>query len=388
MTASRKTALILLSLINLFSLFKLFQYPGDYELLFWLAAAAPFFVFRRSYASVSKRKQDGIFLYTAVFTGLYLIAWWGTGYIDGFGYSPYSRSPIGIIKNIGRFGGVIAAKEFARAFALKNRGKKNLWMVVFTALSIFLYDLNIAKVYDFFSGSGPIFPYLGGTILPAVVSMVFLTWLSAIAGPYPGIIYLFSEIAQYIMPKIPKSSWQTNMLLGAALPIAAMMVMQPLMETGKKKKQAHKRHGRKPASLIAWVALTISLSVMFSFSLGLLPYRPMVILTGSMLPVIRPGDMLILQQNPDMSSLRVGDIVSYQTEKYQIVHRIIAIQPTGSKNTYIFKGDNNDVPDLAIVTEAQIKGKVVQIIPYAGLFALSVRTASTPEDLPVQTGGT
>lgn len=389
MTASRKTALVLLCAINLFTVLKFFQYPCDYELLFWLVASAPFLVFRRGRPPVSRRNREGIFLYTVVFTGLYLVAWWGTGYIDGFGHSPFSRLPVGILKNIGRFGGIAAAKELSRAYALKGRRIISNWIIFLSALTFFLYDFNFNKVYTAFSCSAPIFPYLGGSFLPAVVGAAFLTRLSLAAGPLPGMIYrVVPEVAMYILPVLPKSSWQTNMLLGAALPMAAMMVMQPLLETRKVVKSTKNNRFRKPAGPAAWIVLTVSLGFMFSFSLGLLPYRPMVVLTGSMLPVIRPGDMLILQQNPDVESLRVGDIVAYKTEKYQIVHRILAIQPDGCENTYVFKGDNNDTPDKEPVTEAQIKGKVVQVIPYAGLFALTVRTSFTPEDLPVQTGGT
>ena len=111
----------------------------------------------------------------------------------------------------------------------------------------------------------------------------------------------------------------------------------------------------------------------------------MVIATGSMLPVIRPGDMVIMEDTA-AGSLQVGDIAVYRSGNYQIVHRVAAINTTSNGNSFVFKGDNNDAPDAKAVEYKQILGKVVQIIPYVGLFSLAVKTADTPEDVPVQTG--
>jgi signal peptidase len=384
MAASKKTALILLCAINLLGILKLFVYPGDYELLFWLAAAVPFFVFRKQRSATGKRGREGLLFYAIVFACLYLALWWGSGYIDGFGHSPFNRSARGILMNLGRFCGIIAAQELIRAFAVDG-GRSGRFMAAFTAFTMCLCQIKLRALPSAFSGWSSLLPWVGGTLLPAVMGTAFLTWLCKMAGPVPALVWrIVPEAVLYVLPSLPKASWQTNMLLGAAVPMLALMVMERLS-------QIHKRSGRrkngrrKPANPIAWAGLTVALSLMFAFSLGLFPLKPMVILTGSMLPVIRPGDMVILG-DADPKALQVGDIVAYVAEQIQIVHRIMAIQPSPEGNLYIFKGDNNDSPDAKPVQEAQIRGKVVQVVPYVGLLSMAVKTVDPAPDIPVQTG--
>ena len=69
------------------------------------------------------------------------------------------------------------------------------------------------------------------------------------------------------------------------------------------------------------------------------PYRPMIVMTKSMEPVLKKGDIIIGRKVSDEMKLKVGDICSYRPEDagYTVTHRIIEISDDG----YIFKGDNN-----------------------------------------------
>ena len=56
-----------------------------------------------------------------------------------------------------------------------------------------------------------------------------------------------------------------------------------------------------------------------------------VVLTGSMEPVIMPGDMILIQNK---ASYDVGDIVTFRGNNYPITHRIIY----GEDGDYVTKG--------------------------------------------------
>lgn len=78
-----------------------------------------------------------------------------------------------------------------------------------------------------------------------------------------------------------------------------------------------------------------------------------VVLTGSMEPVLKPDDFLVIQDK----EYEIGDIIVYQEEKNLIVHRIIFMDD----ETIITKGDANNIPDAPVEKE-QVKGVVVKTI--------------------------
>ena len=89
-------------------------------------------------------------------------------------------------------------------------------------------------------------------------------------------------------------------------------------------------------------------------------YWPMIVLSGSMEPGIRIGDIVVVkktQQEP-----RIGDVVAYKYSGMIILHRVINV--TG--NQLVTKGDANDAPDNPI-TVKQVLGKLYLHVPYAGL---------------------
>ncbi len=81
------------------------------------------------------------------------------------------------------------------------------------------------------------------------------------------------------------------------------------------------------------------------------------VVTGSMEPTLRVGDMIIVEET-DPSELQVGDIISFYSEQSDIrgllvTHRISQINPDG---TFITKGDANPAEDEPVSPES-IVGK-------------------------------
>lgn len=62
--------------------------------------------------------------------------------------------------------------------------------------------------------------------------------------------------------------------------------------------------------------------------------------TGSMRPALSDGSTAIIVK-PQPSELGVGDIIIFKCDSKDIIHRIVRIQ----NDTYITKGDNNDIDD-------------------------------------------
>ena len=101
-------------------------------------------------------------------------------------------------------------------------------------------------------------------------------------------------------------------------------------------------------------------------------YKPiaLIVLSGSMVPVIYPGDILIvIEKNP--KEISVGDIITFKSpegkENELVTHRVINISKDESgKLIFQTKGDAVEEPDKFVVHEKDIVGEPVLLIPMLG----------------------
>lgn len=101
-------------------------------------------------------------------------------------------------------------------------------------------------------------------------------------------------------------------------------------------------------------------------------YNAYVVLTGSMIPEIQVKDV-VLTKKVDSSELKEGDIITFLSsdERFEgltVTHRIIDIIPNEVTGNLQFKtrGDNNNSPDVALVEDYNIIGKVILKVPKIG----------------------
>ena len=89
---------------------------------------------------------------------------------------------------------------------------------------------------------------------------------------------------------------------------------------------------------------------------GILGYKPLIVLSGSMSPTFNYGDLIIVK-DVDTNTLKVEDIVSFKNgKKYTTTHRINGISKI-SKDCFETKGDANNSKDHGIVCSKDIQGK-------------------------------
>ncbi len=96
---------------------------------------------------------------------------------------------------------------------------------------------------------------------------------------------------------------------------------------------------------------------------------PYTVLTGSMSPHV-PAGSLVVTRPVDPSTLRVGDVITYQLRSGRptvVTHRISAMGVNARGERLITtQGDANDVPDAAPVRDVQVRGVVWYHVPYLG----------------------
>jgi signal peptidase len=135
-------------------------------------------------------------------------------------------------------------------------------------------------------------------------------------------------------------------------------------------------------TVLTVVRAVVVLSVAALVFVGLGPrfggYRVLTVLTGSMRPYARPGD-LVVDRKVSLSELHVGDVITYQApvDDHQVIsHRIIEVRNPGPHPTIRTKGDANNGPDPWVATLSAGPGwRVSYVVPGAGHVIRFLRTS-------------
>lgn len=120
---------------------------------------------------------------------------------------------------------------------------------------------------------------------------------------------------------------------------------------------------------VAVAYLTLVCSLLFwSHAPALIGWHPRVVLTGSMLPVIEPGDVSVIGPAPEVrpESLPKGRVILVADPHMPsgfYLHRVVRFDDDGR---VITKGDANRDNDSDPVAPAAVKGQLRLVVPMVG----------------------
>ena len=123
-------------------------------------------------------------------------------------------------------------------------------------------------------------------------------------------------------------------------------------------------------SRVASLLLTLGLLTVLVLGLGphILPYRTFTVYSGSMAPTIPIGaevfDLLVPAEN-----VRPGDVITFPDPDHPdrlVTHRVVRLQPAGTKVVALTKGDANGAPDTWKVPLSGMALRVAAQVPYLG----------------------
>lgn len=109
--------------------------------------------------------------------------------------------------------------------------------------------------------------------------------------------------------------------------------------------------------------------------------KPLIVLTDSMEPTIKSGDLILIRE-VDFDDVEEGDIISYFESETQrtttVTHRVIEIiyDDNGNKLEFVTQGDANNIEDSDHVTRGKLIGVYKTRIPVLGSVAIFLK--STP----------
>ncbi|GAB4482812.1 MAG: hypothetical protein Kow00124_31920 [Anaerolineae bacterium] len=292
------------------------------------------------------------------------------GILFQFGSSPYSHRLLPMLGNILHIGTMLLGVEYARNYLVRLFSRRSATLAVVLSAVLFSLVLLPFRQITRFASPAAFVQILGEMILPTMAESMLASFLSLTGGPLAAIAYRgLLEAFEWLSPILPNVEWIVTALVGTLVPVIGLVTIQDLYAPEAAEGQSEPKSERSDA--VGWLIISIVAVALIWFNTGALGYEPSVLSGPSMQPTIWAGDLVITKKMP-AEDLQVGDIIKFYQDGKFVIHRVIEINNFDGQVTIITQGDNVNAPDDPI-TEGQVVGKVVAILPKVGYVSVWFR---------------
>lgn len=302
---------------------------------------------------------------TLIIVIIYYILYFASGLIFCYEKSPYSRKFFTMLKNLFYVVGLVAVQDYVRTKVINSERKKFNY-IIFTIVFV-LIRIDYSEGWEVFSSGEKIFEYISSVIIPEIAKGCVCSYLAISGGTL--LVYAYSipvALMQVLLPIFPALDWFLSSVFDVLISLI-IFLYNNYEHTIKTNRITRKQ--KKKMNPIRNIPSIILLLITVSFIAGLLPAKPIAIMSHSMVPTFSRGAMVIsVKINiDDLHELQKGDILHYKAKNGEVIHRIIDIkEDENGKLIFQTQGDNNNAPDDNWVNEEQVIGTVKLYIPYIG----------------------
>ena len=343
----------------------------------------------------SLRGQELVQGYAWSGAGIYLALCYGTGIVlKSLAASPYDHSPAGIAGNIVPLLLSMAYREYARAYGTgvlfriqKHRRTQKYLLLALLAVFFACSDISLKRAL-LVQDKKALFLFVVQQIIPALLKSGTLIVLAYHGGWKSALVYsAVPELFLRLFPFLPELPWLAQSVVDMAYPVVFAMWIREVL--GREEQQEMDTEEGKGSVLRSFAGMAAAVAFCW-FCVGVFPVYPSVVLTGSMEPGIRPGDVVLirkLSKEAEIYELKEEDVINFSREDYTVTHRIKEVLRDEAGNvSFCTQGDNNPAADTDAVPPNHVNGIVVGVVPKAGLGVLMLKgSGEAPEG--VMTGG-
>lgn len=334
--------------------------------------------------NTNKYKKE-IIQYVLITMLLYAVIYLLSGLFTGYGRNPYVSDIKGIITNLFCNATIFCAVEYIRYKLIHNvykNDEKIIFVLLVVAFSI--WDFKFFNIITEQLSVYTIFKQTFYAAIPIITKNVLFTYISLKSDYVPSIVYeLLYHIILWISPILPKSPWVLEAMINIIFPLILLMYIRYYIY---KKDRFHfnkiQIESNNPFGLIVFSILFVML---IWFTLGILPIKPVGILTASMYPEIKVGDAVIIEKC-DANDIALQDVIEYEMEGYTVIHRVLNKYTKDGEIFFTTKGDNNEDADPMPVSEEQLVGKAIFKIPYIAMPSVWLHSINVEKNIEVETG--
>lgn len=351
--------------------------------IFWIGISIYICFLPCKKSSSKLRNKNFIYILSFIFGLTFIFINLLAAFLDGLGKSPYNHTIQGILTNFITVGSCLVGKELIRSYLINSYVRKENYLIfVIVAFFMTIISFSINK-YIALNNIESAVMFVAEYLLPEFSHNLFASYLVYLGGPISSIIYLsITQLFHWMSPVLPNLKWINSALIGIMCPVFFLMSLQSLYANHTKEK---KKIRKDDEDLVSWIVTSVISILIIWFTVGVFPIYPSVIITGSMEPHIKPGDVILVKKitgMEDIENLSINDVIQFQRDGILISHRVIEIK-TDEKIGYLYKtkGDNNSGPDVDLVNPQDIKGTVIYTIPKIGWMTLLMKS---DKEIPIE----
>ena len=115
-----------------------------------------------------------------------------------------------------------------------------------------------------------------------------------------------------------------------------------------------------------WLLLITCLALFAIIISGFFGIHRYLVVSGSMEPSLYAGDMVFVNSNVEFENVKIGDVIIFQYEGKNIIHRVVDEAWIETERFLKTKGDNNKSADGYLTTEENFCGVAMCQIPKIG----------------------
>lgn len=326
--------------------------------IIWIILA---FISHYTFPKIKKRIDTNILVPSiTVISLLYIIIYYSLGLVVGYTNNPYATDINGIIINLFSLLLIVCIKEYIRYLFMNVRIRQHrilyytLVFIVFLIIDISL--INIIKTSNLLN------LWVNELLVPVIINLLMM-YIVYVSDYKAAVVFrIIMIMPTLIFRVIPDYNWFAVIIFNIIFCLVTYLLIQYTLNKMDNSTPLHLTSKFHPTR---WIVSTIIIFIVISFGAGFFNVKPVVILSGSMEPSIKPGDMVIID-TADINDITKGDIIEFKVLNNSVIHRVVKIVYENGNRRYITKGDANKKEDKYIVTDSQVIGKYIFNIPYIG----------------------
>lgn len=254
-------------------------------------------------------------------------------------------------------------KEYLR-YTLITKSSESLILMILMTITFIFIDNTIAFAISGLSFSKSTFLLIALTFIPSITENILCSWTTYHFGFKPCLIYLLIiKLYPYLLPIIPNPNEYIYSIIFFLLPVIILLRLKKWFTTDQVNENIERVRIKQ---FLPYIPLAIVVITLVYFVSGYFKYYAVAIATGSMVPNINKGDVVIVNQQFKADELEKGEIIAYKYGGRVIVHRINDLIKKDKTIIIYTKGDANNDVDGWKVTPDMIIGIVKNKIPAIG----------------------
>lgn len=328
------------------------------------AIATCFLIKKRKIESVDSKKVTIILI---IFAIIYLIAFYAMGIYFGYYKATITFSVWSLLNYIVPISLIIISSEIIRSVFLAQNTKSSQFItfVIMVLIDCVIYT-NIYNMKTF----QEIVEIIGFTLFASIACNLLYNYTANRYGVKGNIIYrLITVLYAYLIPYIPNIYVFFRSILRMVYPYIIYQVLEyAFAKNNMIVALEDKRKNIISKIILGVMTVTLAMLISCQFQYGLL-----VIGSGSMTGAINKGDAIFFEQFDTNDEIEKGQVIIFNSDNLQIVHRVVDIKKVNGEIRYTTKGDANSKNDEGYITKKDITGIFIFRIAYIGYPSIWLR---------------